>query len=39
MVDEAQSVPRARVGKVWGRLDAAAVLAANRALAVFLGVA
>jgi mRNA interferase MazF len=39
MVDKAQSVPRDTVGATFGRLDAEALLAVNRALAVFLGFA
>ncbi len=37
MIDKAVSVPRERVGKVFGRLDDATTLAVNRALAAFLG--
>ena len=39
MVDKAQSVPRNKIGAAFGRLDAEAMLAVNRALAVFLGFA
>ena len=39
MVDKPQAVARDRIGKTIGRLDDAAVLAVNRALAVFLGFA
>jgi mRNA interferase MazF len=39
MVDKAQTVPRDKVGAVFGHLDAEAMLAVNRALAVFLGFA
>lgn len=39
MVDKAQSVPRERIGEVFGHLDDEALLAVNRALAVFLGFA
>lgn len=39
MVDKAQSVPRDKVGEVFGHLDAETLLAVNRALAVFLGFA
>lgn len=39
MVDKAQSVSRDRVGAAFGRLDAEAMVAVNRALAVFLGFA
>jgi mRNA interferase MazF len=39
MVDKVQSVPRSRLGPVIGRVDDATLLAVNRALAVFLGLA
>jgi mRNA interferase MazF len=39
MVDKAQSVPREKVGAPFGRLDGETMLAINRALAVFLGIA
>jgi mRNA interferase MazF len=39
MVDKPQSVPRENVGVVIGHLDDEAMLAVNRALAVFLGFA
>jgi mRNA interferase MazF len=39
MADKAQSIPREKVGEVIGRLDDEAMLAVNRALAVFLGFA
>jgi mRNA interferase MazF len=39
MVDKLQSVPRSRLGPVIGRIDDETVLAVNRALAVFLGLA
>ena len=39
MVDKAQSVPREKVGEAFGHLDDEAMLAVNRALAVFLGFA
>ncbi len=39
MVDKPQSVARDKVGAVAGHLDDAAMLAVNRALAVFLGLA
>jgi mRNA interferase MazF len=39
MVDKAQSVPREKIGEVFGHLDDEALLAVNRALAVFLGFA
>ena len=39
MVDKPQSVPRARVGPVMGRVDDETLQAVNRALAVFLGLA
>ena len=38
MVDKAQSVPRERIGDVFGRLREEQMLAVNRSLAVFLGV-
>jgi mRNA interferase MazF len=37
MVDEAQTAPREKVGERIGRLDDDTMLAATRALAVFLG--
>ena len=39
MVDKAQTVPRGKVGAVFGRLDETTMLAVTRALAVFLGIA
>lgn len=38
MIDKAQSVPRERVGEVFGRLTEEQMLAVSRSLAVFLGV-
>ncbi len=39
MVDKPQSVARNKIGSLLGHLDDAAMLAVNRALAVFLGLA
>lgn len=39
MVDKPQSVSREKVGQVIGRLDDETMLAVNRALAIFIGVA
>jgi mRNA interferase MazF len=39
MVDKPQTVARVRIGRTIGRLDDAAMLAVNRALAVFWGFA
>jgi len=39
MVDKPQSVARARLGPVFGRVDDATLIAVDRALAVFLGLA
>ncbi len=39
MVDKVQTVPRSKLGARIGRLDAAAMLAVERALALFLGFA
>ena len=39
MVDRPQSVPRERLGSVFGHADDETMLAVNRALAVFLGLA
>ena len=39
MVDKPQSVPRSRLGPAFGRVDDETMLAVNRALAVFLGLA
>lgn len=39
MVDKPQSVAREKIGEIFGRLDDGAMLAVNRALAVFLGFA
>jgi mRNA interferase MazF len=39
MVDKPQSVPRERLGPVFGRADDETMLSVNRALAVFLGLA
>lgn len=38
MVDKAQSVPRERIGDVFGQLSEEQLLAVSRSLAVFLGV-
>lgn len=38
-LDKPQSVAREKIGMVLGHLDDAAMLAVNRALAVFLGLA
>lgn len=38
MVDKAQTIPREKVGHVFGRLAEEDMLAVSRALAVFLGV-
>jgi mRNA interferase MazF len=39
MVDKAHTIPREKIGKTLGRLDDAALLSINRALALFLGFA
>ena len=39
MVDKPQTPPRSKIGTPFGRLDDAAMLAVNRALALFLGLA
>jgi len=39
MVDKSQSVAREKVGAVMGRLDDETMMAVNRALAIFIGVA
>jgi mRNA interferase MazF len=39
MVDKTQSVPREKIGDVFGHLDDEALLTVNRALAVLLGFA
>ncbi|MDP3616231.1 MAG: type II toxin-antitoxin system PemK/MazF family toxin [Rhodoferax sp.] len=39
MVDKRQSVVREKVGAVFGRLDDESMVAVNRALAIFIGVA
>ena len=39
MVDKPQSVARNKIGSLLGHLDDTAMLAVNRALAVFLGLA
>ncbi len=39
MVDKVQTVPREKVGAAFGRIDDAAMLTINRALAVWLGFA
>ncbi|MEO6148013.1 MAG: type II toxin-antitoxin system PemK/MazF family toxin [Sulfuriferula sp.] len=39
MVDKPQSVAREKIGATFGRLDDATMVAVNRALAIFLGVA
>jgi len=38
-VDKPQTPPRSKVGASFGRLDDATMLAVNRALAVFVGLA
>ena len=38
MVDKAQSVPRERIGEVFGRVTEEQMLAVSRSLAVFLGI-
>lgn len=37
MIDRAVTVPRTKIGPVFGRLDDAGMLAVSRALAMFLG--
>lgn len=39
MIDKAHTAPRTRIGETIGRLDASAMLAVDRALALFLGFA
>ncbi|MFP4080310.1 MAG: type II toxin-antitoxin system PemK/MazF family toxin [Ectothiorhodospira sp.] len=39
MVDKPMTVKRERIGEIFGHLDDAALVAVNRALAVFLGFA
>ncbi len=39
MLDRITTAPRAKIGRVIGRLDDATMLAVNRAMAVFLGLA
>lgn len=39
MVDKAQTVSRAKIGKVIGTLEAEVIVAMNRSLTVFLGIA
>jgi mRNA interferase MazF len=39
MIDKPQTIARARIGRTIGRLDDDAMVAVNRALAVFLGFA
>lgn len=39
MVDKAHTIPREKIGKTFGRLEEDAMLAVNRALALFLGFA
>jgi len=39
MVDKPQSISRAPIGRVIGRLDDASMVSVHRALAVFLGIA
>lgn len=39
MVDKSQSVARAKIGQVIGRLDDETMVAVNRALAIFIGLA
>lgn len=39
MVDKAQTVPREKVGEIIGKLEDETLVAVNRALAVFLGIA
>ena len=38
MVDKAQSIPRKRIGSVFGSVSDEEMLAVSRSLAVFLGV-
>lgn len=38
MVDKTQSVPRERIGEIFGHVSAEQMLAVSRSLAVFLGV-
>lgn len=39
MVDKAQTIARERVGEIFGRVDDETLVAVNRAVAVFLGLA
>jgi len=39
MVDRAQSIPRQKINMVVGRLDESTLIAVDRALAMFLGIA
>ena len=39
MVDKSQTVPREKIGAIFGHLDETTMLAVTRALAVFLGIA
>jgi mRNA interferase MazF len=39
MVDKAQSVPREKIGEVFGRLSDEEMLSVSRSVAIFLGVA
>ena len=39
MVDKPQSVAREKIGAIFGRLDDETMMAVNRALAIFIGVA
>jgi mRNA interferase MazF len=39
MIDKAQTVPRAKIGKVIGSVEAEVIAAVNRSLTVFLGLA
>jgi mRNA interferase MazF len=39
MIDTAQTVPREKIGKMIGKLEDESLVAINRALAVFLGIA
>lgn len=39
MVDKPQTIVREKVGEVFGRLDDESIVAVNRALAIFIGVA
>jgi len=39
MIDKTQTVPQAKIGSLIGRLDREAMVAVDRALATFLGIA